>query len=159
MRLLGPIMPTGFHWLVWQIPLQACYTNSWWGTRIILPSVTRWILSTFWGWYMTWDTTTCIMQTSLFMCLGARDEITLFDHHFAGGVFQVLLSFSEDFNTAPPKIHFMTVPFHPNGTYTTHYLWTGGTLGWHSMPIVHQLSLASCNLLWNDNSSSMIFMV
>ena len=32
-----------------------------------------------------------------------------------GGVFQVKLSFDENFNTHPPEVHFMTIPFHPNG--------------------------------------------
>ena len=35
---------------------------------------------------------------------------------FIGGVFQVRLSFTEEFNYKPPEIHFMTIPFHPNGT-------------------------------------------
>lgn len=34
-----------------------------------------------------------------------------------GGVFQVMLSFNEEFNTVPPKIHFLTIPFHPNGNH------------------------------------------
>ena len=32
-----------------------------------------------------------------------------------GGIFQLRLQFSEYYNTCPPKIHFMTIPFHPNG--------------------------------------------
>ena len=36
-----------------------------------------------------------------------------------GGVFQVMLSFNEEFNTVPPKIHFLTIPFHPNGNHWT----------------------------------------
>ena len=35
----------------------------------------------------------------------------------AGGVFQVSLAFTEDFNCRPPNVHFMTVPFHPNSMY------------------------------------------
>ena len=50
-----------------------------------------------------------------------------------------MLSFSEDFNTAPPKIHFMTVPFHPNGRCTTDNLWTDG---------IQEQSL--CKLLCSD---------
>ena len=34
-----------------------------------------------------------------------------------GGVFQLTLSFSDEFNTRPPSVHFVTIPFHPNGKY------------------------------------------
>ena len=37
------------------------------------------------------------------------------DPLIAGGIFQVTLSFTEEFNSKPPEIHFMTIPFHPNG--------------------------------------------
>ena len=49
--------------------------------------------------------------------LVAAQRTALFLHPFwyAGGVFQVKLTFTDDFNCMPPAIHFITVPFHPNG--------------------------------------------
>ena len=32
-----------------------------------------------------------------------------------GGVFEALIHFNGDYNYSAPKVHFLTVPFHPNG--------------------------------------------
>ena len=37
---------------------------------------------------------------------------------YSGGVFQIKLTFDENFNSRPPEVHFMTMPFHPNGEET-----------------------------------------
>ena len=37
----------------------------------------------------------------------------------AGGVFHLRLQFSADFNSAPPLVQFMTIPFHPNSKHLT----------------------------------------
>ena len=34
----------------------------------------------------------------------------------SGGMLQLSLIFNEEYNTKPPGIHFVTIPFHPNGT-------------------------------------------
>ena len=38
-----------------------------------------------------------------------------------GGVFQIRITFSEEFNNRPPEVHFMTIPFHPNGAIISCY--------------------------------------
>lgn len=43
---------------------------------------------------------------------------TIFIILVVGGIFQLSLSFTEDYNLKPPEIHFMTIPFHPNGNYS-----------------------------------------
>lgn len=37
-----------------------------------------------------------------------------------GAIFQVSLTFSDNFNIGPPEVRFMTIPFHPNSEFLSH---------------------------------------
>jgi ubiquitin-protein ligase len=49
------------------------------------------------------------------VCIKVHGRVFLFDLKL-GGIFQVDVIFNENYDSQPPLVSFVTIPFHPNST-------------------------------------------
>lgn len=71
-----------------------------------------------------------------------------------GGVFQVRIFFTEDFNYKPPEVHFMTIPFHPNGNKVATIIISNGE--WNHCIVLVDPGDGSPSLLYWDEESTVV---